>query len=396
MDLSDVSIIKLLPPNLARDKNVLMMCEAFDDELRRIIADIPGIGIISNLVRKQIIDNLLLDLLAWQLHCDFYSPDFPIEKKQEIILKSLDWHTRKGTPSVVEEIVSTVFSRAEVQEWFEYGGLPYRFRIGTEEEMPNVAARENLIRAINSVKNTRSFLDAITSIIFFEDEFHVTDYLTMIVHVNSFRDYYGNRFLFNGAAKFDGVTQNEWIYLNSKFDGKHKFNGDIPFGGSRKFNGDYKFNGAFSFNGISPGKIRNPHRATPPFTFSSWIVDFLDISIGDITHEDIQRAPLWFDGSVRFDGGSMFNGVSQYPINSPIAGIKEIRFDDGIEFDGKYQFNNVFGNKINIAYADNILSDAMESSDDILMNVYKYHHFNGAYNFDGFIKFDDVPSLIVE
>jgi phage tail P2-like protein len=151
------------------------MCRAFDSELRRLIADIPGIEIIPNLVRKQITDNLLLDLLAWQFHCDFYSTDFPIEQKREIILKSLDWHTRKGTPSVIEEMVSTVFSRAEVKEWFDYDGLPYRFIIGTEEEMPDPETRGSLIRAINSVKNTRSFLEKIISILYHEDELHATD-----------------------------------------------------------------------------------------------------------------------------------------------------------------------------------------------------------------------------
>ena len=393
MDLSDISIIKLLPPNLASDKNVRMMCEAFDEELRRIIADIPGIAIIPNLVRKQITDNLLLDLLAWQFHCDFYSPDLSIEKKQELILKSLDWHTRKGTPSVVEEIVSTVFSRTEVQEWFEYGGLPYRFRIGTEEELPDEKTREELYKAINSVKNARSYLEKITSVIIFEDKFTVSDILQMIVYVNGFEDIYKNRFKFNGAAKFDSVTQNEYIYVNGKFDGKYQFNGRLPFGGSRKFNGEYKFNGKISFKSIY-GKTRNPHRLTPPFKFSSWVADSLSFSIGDIVHEDTQRARLWFDGSVRFDGGSRFDGISQYPINSPVAGRKDIRFDGGIKFDGKYQYNKVFGNKIRIACADNILSDVMASSDDVVMNIYKHFHFNGAYNFDGSIKFDGVPSLM--
>jgi phage tail P2-like protein len=376
VDLSDVSIIKLLPPNLAHDKNVRMMCEAFDTELRRIIGDIPGIGMIPNLVRKQITDNVLLDLLAWQFHCDFYNTGFSIEKKQEIILKSLDWHTRKGTPSVVEEIVSAVFSRAEVQEWFDYGGLPYRFKIGTEDEMPDAAARENLIRAINSVKNTRSFLEKITSLVYLEDAFDVTDYLLIIVRVNRIEDYYGNRFKFNGAAKFDGHTQNEWMHINGKFDGKCKFNGKL------------------TFNGV--GKARIPYRLTPPFKFSSWIVDTLNISIGDITHEDTQRAAFQFDGSVKFDGGSKFNGISQHPINSPIASRKNIKFNGGIKFDGKYQFNGVYGNKIKIGHADNALSDVVGSSDDVLTAVYKHHHFNGANNFDGSIKFNGVPSVMVE
>ena len=168
MDLSDISVIKLLPPNLAKDKNVLMMCEAFDIELRRMIADIPGVDIIPNLVLKRITDDLLLDLLAWQFHVDFYDTEFPIETKQELVLKSLDWHTRKGTPSVVEEIVTAVFSHAVIEEWFEYGGLPYRFRISTELPLSDEVALKKLVSAIFSVKNTRSWLDVIDALIKYE------------------------------------------------------------------------------------------------------------------------------------------------------------------------------------------------------------------------------------
>jgi phage tail P2-like protein len=175
VDLPDVSIIPLLPPNLAKDKNVRAMCQAFDNELRRLIAEIPGIEIIPGLARKQITDNLLLDLLAWQFHCDFYRTDFSIEQKQEILLKSLDWHTRKGTPSVIEEIVSTVFSRAKVKEWFDYGGLPYRFIVGINEDIPDQEKKDSLIRAINRVKNTRSLLEKIISILYHEDELYAID-----------------------------------------------------------------------------------------------------------------------------------------------------------------------------------------------------------------------------
>ena len=304
MDLSEISIIPLLPPNLASDKNVRMVCEAFDEELRRIIADIPGIAVIPNLVLKKITDNLLLDLLAWQFHVDFYDPAMPLEIKSELILKSLNWHTRKGTPSVVEEIVSTVFSKAEIQEWFDYGGLPYRFRIGTEEEMPDTAVRNNLIRAINSIKNTRSFLENITSIIIFEDGFNVKEYLRIIVRVNSFEDIFQKRFKFNGAAKFDGKTVNNKVVTRGKFNGVIKFNGDLKF------------------NGI--GKAFPAYKPNPPFKFSSGILDKLSIEIPEnnfsnkaILNEDISigiRKYHYFNGVYKFDGTIKFNSKQLIPL----------------------------------------------------------------------------------
>jgi len=164
MDLSNVSILNLMPPNIASDKNVKMAAQAFDEVLRDIIKKIPNVAVISNLILNKIVDEVLIDLLAWQFHVDFYDPKMPINIKRELVMKSLDWHFRKGTPSVVEDLVTTVFSKAEIQEWFEYEGLPYRFRIYTEEQLPNVETLENFIQAIKSVKNTRSWFDTITSI----------------------------------------------------------------------------------------------------------------------------------------------------------------------------------------------------------------------------------------
>jgi hypothetical protein len=165
----------------------------------------------------------------------------------------------------------------------------------------------------------------ISELFYFSEEIKFKDCLKMNIQVNDFEDIYKGRFKFNGAAKFDGVTQNDWIYDygDYKFNGEYKFNGDINFGKVRKF---------------------NRHRLTPPFKFSSWIVDVLNLSIGDIFLEDTQ---------------------------------------DGLMDD------------VSIACLDDSPSDVMGSSDGASMNIYKYHRFNGAYNFDGSIKFDGVPSVTV-
>jgi phage tail P2-like protein len=164
MNLNEVSILNLLPPNLAEDKNVKMMAEAFDGVLRDIISKIPDVAFIPNLVLGNLVNETIIDLLAWQFHVDFYDPALPLHVKRNLVLKSLDWHTRKGTPSVVEEIVTTVFSDAKVEEWFEYGGLPYRFCITTEESLADQETYKKFLRAIKSAKNTRSLLDVINII----------------------------------------------------------------------------------------------------------------------------------------------------------------------------------------------------------------------------------------
>jgi phage tail P2-like protein len=182
MDLCNVSILSLMPPNLAKDRNVKMMAEAFDETLRDIIKKIPDIGIIPNLVLENLVNETLIDILAFQFHVDFYDPKMPIEVKRKLVLKSLDWHTRKGTPSVVEEIVTAVFSDAVIEERYEYGGLPYRFRISTGLPLSDGEIIKNLMDAIFSVKNTRSWLDVIDALINYE--FYVGSFPDFSTHIN--------------------------------------------------------------------------------------------------------------------------------------------------------------------------------------------------------------------
>ena len=166
--LDVVSLLDLINSQsavLAEDPQVQAAAKAIDDELRKVTKLIPSLALITRIRNRDITDHALLALLAWGFHVDFYDVTFSVPVKQELVAKSLDWHTRKGTPSAVEEVVSAVFSDAKVTEWFEYGGLPYTFKVSTAlgGQVDNTAARE-LIQAIFSVKNTRSWLDGIETL----------------------------------------------------------------------------------------------------------------------------------------------------------------------------------------------------------------------------------------
>ena len=201
MDLCNVSILNLLPPNIANDNNVKMMAKAFDKTLLDIIKKIPEVAIIPNLILGKIVNETLIDLLAWQFHVDFYTPDLPLEIKIGLVQKSLDWHMRKGTPATIKEVVTQIFAEAKMQEWYEYGGLPYRFRIAINEFIPNKTQME-IVRAVNTVKNTRSYLDSLTSITEFTDEAHAAHdnfQATMKMHRK-----YNGEFRYDGSIKYDG------------------------------------------------------------------------------------------------------------------------------------------------------------------------------------------------
>lgn len=161
-DLQHITLLELLPASIAQDAGVRAAAEAVDSELQAATACIANVSIIPRI--REIVDSAIIDLLAWQFHVDFYDAGAPVEKRRELVEKSLDWHTRKGTPAVVEEVVTAALSDATVTEWFDFGGEPYFFRVTTYLPLSNESDIRRLLDAIYSVKNTRSWLEYIESI----------------------------------------------------------------------------------------------------------------------------------------------------------------------------------------------------------------------------------------
>jgi len=294
MDLSNVSVLNLLPPNIANDKNVKMMAEAFDKALHDIINKIPDVAIIPNLMLNKIANETLVDLLAWQFHVDFYHPDLPLDVKIGLVKKSLDWHTRKGTPSVIEEVVSTIFSKALVQEWFEYGGLPYMFNIATEEPMPDPETRSNLIRAINSVKNTRSLFEKFLQLVYLIDNVVMNEQQNMELRKQTLTDDFSSsgRLRRNGRFRRDGTfvdTEVEAFFIDR----------------SGKYNRDENL-----LRGENTRRVPSRDTISPPFLRNTWERERFFITFDYGRYEEKQLAQALRNTSLRRDSGIVRDGLS--------------------------------------------------------------------------------------
>lgn len=158
-NIRQTNLIDLVPDSIKSDPQVQAAAAAIDNELQAVTADIPVTMLIARLDE---LPEAVIDLLAWQWHVDYYEPvGMDIGTKRKLVRQSIAWHQRKGTPSIVKEIVSSVLGSATVSEWFNYGGDPYYFRITTAAYISNKNVISQLISMINTVKNTRSWLEKI-------------------------------------------------------------------------------------------------------------------------------------------------------------------------------------------------------------------------------------------
>lgn len=154
--LDDYKIRDNLPSSIDR-QNIRDLAEVLDVKLQEINA-------MSELIllypRIDELPENLIDALAEQFHVDFYDAEMSLQQKRTVVKNSIAWHRRKGTPSVVGEMVQTVFESAHVEEWFEYGGEPYHFRVTLiTAPLTDKAVLERLVDAINKTKNVRSWLE---------------------------------------------------------------------------------------------------------------------------------------------------------------------------------------------------------------------------------------------
>lgn len=147
---------ELLPDSLSSDPSVRAAAAALDEVLDATTRAIPGVLLYARLPEP------VLDLLAWQLHVEGYEAAVDVAAKRQLIAGSLLLHRRRGTPWAVRTALEAALHvPATVQQWFEYGGEPYFFRVRLElggAELDE-AAQRNALQLILDYKNVRSWLD---------------------------------------------------------------------------------------------------------------------------------------------------------------------------------------------------------------------------------------------
>lgn len=155
--VDDIPIKETLPDSIRKDRTVQDICEAIEKEMQAVNR---ATGYCLLLPRLDELSEALLDELAWEYHVDFYDQTLPIEQKREMVRQAIESHRKKGTAAVVRNVVSIILQDGRVEEWFQYGGEPYHFRvILIMGPMASEETIQKLVDTIYAVKNVRSWLD---------------------------------------------------------------------------------------------------------------------------------------------------------------------------------------------------------------------------------------------
>ncbi len=156
----DGNMTDIMPGSLKGDPAVQAMGYAISNMVKRVVemsgkarvyAAIDGMG------------EDALDLLAVELRAKYYGDWLTLQEKRGIVKRTLLWYCKAGTPFAVQELADFVFQEAKIEEWFQYGGSEYLFRVIANIIDKDITLEKFLkfLEAVYEVKNTRSHLEAV-------------------------------------------------------------------------------------------------------------------------------------------------------------------------------------------------------------------------------------------
>lgn len=154
------NLLLIMPPALTHDKSIMALAAADAEALAVRLEEIDRVRIISNIDG---LDEAVLDILARDFKVDWYDPDYSLEEKRRTLKDSWRVHKTLGTRAAVETAISAIYPETTVEEWFEYGGEPYHFRlrINLANDSGDITKQRRVFQRLNFYKSLRSHVDEV-------------------------------------------------------------------------------------------------------------------------------------------------------------------------------------------------------------------------------------------
>ena len=158
-DIYTVNFADYLPEALKQDPKTRAIAEAVTREALTVSGEIENVLIYS---RIDELPEALIDILAYDMHVDWYDYSFPLKVKRDILKSSVKVHKKMGTKYAVEKALGALYPQSEVEEWYQYEGEPHHFHIVCDVTENRVTASfQEIINAVMMYKRLSSHLDEV-------------------------------------------------------------------------------------------------------------------------------------------------------------------------------------------------------------------------------------------
>jgi len=159
-DITENSILSALPAVLKEDTSTAALAAAAARILSSRLTEISKESIYASI---DTLPEALLDILAKDFNVEWYLGSSTLEEKRKTIKNAWQTHQKLGTKNTVEKALSSIYDGSKVEEWYEYSGQPYHFKILIDISNQSIDPEKyaETISRIKFYKNTRSVLDSI-------------------------------------------------------------------------------------------------------------------------------------------------------------------------------------------------------------------------------------------
>ncbi|MCM1579135.1 MAG: phage tail protein I [Ruminococcus sp.] len=158
-DIYTVNFAEYLPGPLKHDPKMRAIAEAVTKEALTVSGEIENVLIYS---RIDELPEALIDILAYDMHVDWYDYSYPLKVKRDILKGSVRVHKKMGTKYAVEKALGALYPQSEVEEWYQYEGQPHHFHIVCDVTENRVTASfQDIINAVMMYKRLSSHLDEV-------------------------------------------------------------------------------------------------------------------------------------------------------------------------------------------------------------------------------------------
>lgn len=158
LKLTEIELSRLLPQFMREDATLRAFVYAIEKQLNKISANIEYAKIYARIDKMS---DEWLDELAWQFNIPEYNAAYDVSTKRNLIKNAMVTHHQRGTAGAVEKVIKDIFGIASLEEWFEYGGQPYHFRVHTSNPNASDEMLADLERVIKETQNIRSYLEEV-------------------------------------------------------------------------------------------------------------------------------------------------------------------------------------------------------------------------------------------
>lgn len=159
MTLLEKDVARNLPAFLREDATGAAMTAAIQAAIDMFIRDVEEADAI--LTEPDRMPEWRLDEVAWENDITWYDHRASEQVKRDLVKTSQIYFGMLGTKRAIVQAVADYFGDAIVQEWWEYGGEPYHFRVYTSNPDAVAESGDKLKRIVELVKRASAIMDGI-------------------------------------------------------------------------------------------------------------------------------------------------------------------------------------------------------------------------------------------